>query len=569
VLEIGCQVEVLDMKLLKYCLFVFLIAYLPDSSYAEHCSKCVVDTCETLYPTYGDGDGDGMNDNLEFEIAAQFHPVLYLDNANSERPYCMPGHYWAPFYADDSPGHNAPPDVVSNGTVYYRVRPFRVAGPGRSSYIEIAYWFYYPYNIAECTNGKICEHGHDWEHIALAIVGTPGEYKVVRIFYAQHESGEWMDPDEVSWAGTLEESGVNVFIVDGSHASYPWPGQRCTYWFLGVCTCHENANGQFSFSYIILTPLWELGDSRAPYWLSYSSRWPGVDGVTELCGHLRPYGPAWGNHQTWWNYSHFMNLIPACEHTFLYDVDPPVNFQVSKFRDGQPLTNALYLTWDGPSGWDGFMLRRCLVPIQPNADDPTCECIAQLGPDVFSYFDSCLDGSRTYYYELKTFNDNPNPSYRGCSWPAQGDGNPSGGPCTYDLSPAEPVVRSCDSCILRWDDYSWNEDGFIIELHDEICDSVDRNVEEYPVSNCCTGKYGYQVGAYNEYGTHWSQTLGCNHPPDCQPRLGCDGNPYEVPSMNQWGSIILIGLIIGATVFLMNREKEIKRKEHEESKKQR
>jgi len=550
------------VRVLKCFFAVLLVTCLPNSLCAEHCSKCVVDTCQTLYPTYGDGDGDGMNDNLEMDLAGQFHPVLCLDNASSERPYRMPGHYYTPFYADDSPGHNAPPDVVSDGTVYYRVRPFRVAEPGRSSYIEIAYWFYYTYNIAECTNGEVCEHGHDWEHIAMAIVGTPGKYKVVRIFYAQHESGEWMDPDEVSWVGTPEESGVNVFIVNGSHASYPWPGERCSTWILWgfhwICVCYENANGQFSFPYIILTPLWELGDSRAPYWLSYSSRWPGAGGW--CFGHaVAPYGPARGEHQTWWNYSHFMQLIPACEQTFLYDVDPPVNFQVSKFRDGQPLTNALYLTWDGPSGWDGFMLRRCLVPILPNDDDPTCECIAQLGPETYSYFDSCLDGGITYYYELKTFNDNPNPAYRGCSWPAMGDGNPSGGPCTYDQSPAMPGVKSCDSCILRWDDYSWNEDGFIIRAPGgEICDTMGRNVEEYPVSNCCTGKRGYSVGAYNEYGTSWSLTLGCNHPPDCQPRLGCDGNPYQAPSMNRWGVIILTGLIIGTTAFLMNRKKEKK-----------
>jgi len=95
-----------------------------------------------------------------------------------------------------------------------------------------------------------------------------------------------------------------------------------------------------------------------------------------------------------------------------------------------------------------------------------------------------------------------------------------------------------------------------------------QNVVEYPVSNCCTGKYGYAVGAHNEYGTSWSQIVGCNHPPDCQPALGCGGNPYQAPSMNRWGVIILAGLIIGTGIFLMNREKEIKRKEHEESRKQ-
>jgi hypothetical protein len=135
----------------------------------------------------------------------------------------------------------------------------------------------------------------------------------------------------------------------------------------------------------------------------------------------------------------------------------------------------------------------------PDFNNESCQCIAQLGPDVHSYFDSCLDGGGMhFYYFLKTFRDNPDPSYKGCSWPAWGDGIPYGGPCTYDQRPAKPVVRSCDSCILRWEDYSWNEDGFTINVRGEICDTVGPNVEEYPISNCCTGKYGYWVCAFNE-----------------------------------------------------------------------
>ena len=539
------------MRPLKCFIIVLLFTCMVNLSYAEHCSICVVDTCQTTYPTYGDGDGDGMNDDLEFEIAAQFHPVLYLDNAYSERPYRMPSYYNTPFYADDSPDHNAPPDVVSNGTVYYRVRPFRVAEPGRSSYIEIAYLFYYIYNIAECTNGPLCEHGHDWEHIAVAIVGSPGDYKVVRVFYAQHLSGEWLNPDEVSWAGTPEESGVNVFIVNGSHASYPWPGQRCTYWVGPICGCYENANGQFSFHSIILTPLWELGDSRAPAWLDYSSRWPGDDNWC-FGTPLLPYGPACGEHSNWWNYSHFMNLIPACERTWIVDIPEPQYFQVSNFRNGQQLTNALYLTWEDPYGGPraGFALQRCLVP---DFNDGSCKCIAQLGPDVHSYFDSCLDGGMGFFYFLKTYHYHSNPAYRGCSWPAFGYGMPYGGLC--DKRPTAPAVKTCDSCILRWEDHSWNEDGFIIGMRGEICDTVGPDVEEYPVSNCCTGKYQYHVAAFNEYGENCNpQGVGCNSP-GCQPRDGCGGSPNQAPFMGQSGIVILICLLIASTVFNMLRRR--------------
>jgi hypothetical protein len=128
------------------------------------------------------------------------------------------------------------------------------------------------------------------------------------------------------------------------------------------------------------------------------------------------------------------------------------------------------------------------------------------------------------------------------------------------MTPARPVVRGCDTCVLRWEDYSWNEDGFAIELHDEICGTVGPNVETYRVTNCCTGnRRFYQVGAYNQYGERWS-TLGmpCNDPYDCEPRFGCEGELYEVPSMNRWGCLVLIGLMIGMGAFLIKRRKERK-----------
>jgi hypothetical protein len=178
-----------------------------------------------------------------------------------------------------------------------------------------------------------------------------------------------------------------------------------------------------------------------------------------------------------------------------------------------------------------------------------------LGPSTYSYFDSCLDGGITYYYELKTFRDNELPLYRGCSWPALGQGTPSGGQCTGDMAPSPPIVTDCDSCILRWEDCSWNEDGFKIELHDDTCGMVARNVEEYPVNNCCTGdKRYYHVIAFNQYGEHAS-TLGlpCNEP-GCQPKLGCAGDIYDAPNMSYWGNIILISLLLGSSVFFIDRK---------------
>ncbi len=536
------------------------------TSGGEHCPKCVINWCSTTYPTYGDYDWDGMNDDYEMELARQFKPTLYYDDAISEISYCMPHHYNEPPYSHDSgPNHGMPDDIVSDGTVYVHVRPYDEVEPGVAFYIEVAYWFYYSYNQAECHGGYWAEHGHDWEHVALCLSVPPdsSSLQVVSIFFGQHEGWQFRGPDQVQWTGTPGLSSVKVYVVDGSHASYPSTGRKCTLW-AAECLCWENANGgqmvEIEDSKII--NLYELGDYRSPNWLDYTSRWPGYH---DIVGKL-PYGPAQGNdppndgHAGWWNYGHFVSP-GLCVETWRDDVYTPENFQVSTFRDGLPITNALYLTWDGPSGWDGFNLRRCLVPIQPNSDDPTCECIAQLGPDTYSYFDSCLDGGTAYYYELKTFNDNPSPSYRGCSWPALSEpGIPNGDLCTPDLSPAAPRVTSCDGCTLRWEDNSWNEDGFVIDLHQEICDSVGPNEEAFPVHNCCTGnKRAYFVTAFNEYGEKRSFSGSyCNDPPDCEPMLGCEGDSVvvPVPALNQCGGIILIVLIIGTAILLMNRRKE-------------
>ncbi len=60
---------------------------------AEHCPNCVINWCRTTYPTYGDGDGDGMNDEYEMELARQFKPTLYYDDANIGTVYftCITG----------------------------------------------------------------------------------------------------------------------------------------------------------------------------------------------------------------------------------------------------------------------------------------------------------------------------------------------------------------------------------------------------------------------------------------------------------------------------------------------
>jgi len=62
-------------------------------SMAEHCPNCIVNWCRTTYPTYGDYDGDGINDDYEMEFAIKFKPTLYYDETNIGTVYftCITG----------------------------------------------------------------------------------------------------------------------------------------------------------------------------------------------------------------------------------------------------------------------------------------------------------------------------------------------------------------------------------------------------------------------------------------------------------------------------------------------
>jgi len=62
---------------------VLLISmFFSGSASADYCSICVKDYCQTTYPTDNDGDGDGMNDAYEMQLARQFNSSLYVNRSN-------------------------------------------------------------------------------------------------------------------------------------------------------------------------------------------------------------------------------------------------------------------------------------------------------------------------------------------------------------------------------------------------------------------------------------------------------------------------------------------------------
>jgi len=162
-------------KIIVHMIFIFALIFPYELGKADHCDICLVDECYAAFETGPDGDGDGMNDNLEMQLAIQFKPVLILGNANSEKPYKIPGTYSVPPYScKGSSDHCMPGNIVSDGTVYYHVRPYGGDQQGQATYIEIAYWYYFPWSYTHCKySGDYSQHGHDWEHIALALSVPP------------------------------------------------------------------------------------------------------------------------------------------------------------------------------------------------------------------------------------------------------------------------------------------------------------------------------------------------------------------------------------------------------------
>lgn len=517
------------MKKLMFLLTLSVLLY--GRLCATECQECIINYCTTTYPTDNDGDGDGMNDTYEMQLARMFKPILFLDDASADWPTYMPPLYSTPPYSHDGlPHFGMPEDVVSDGTIYVHVRPFQIFEPGRAYYIEIQYWFYYMYSQTDCHAGYIGEHGHDWEHIAICLAKPPGSstLQVVQVYYSQHDGGEYKEVGDLFWTGTPGLSNVGVFVANGSHASYPSIGDRCVHRTLGFCDCSENPEGGYMLPIddSKVRNLYELGNSNAPLWLNYYPyRWPGD---YSDAGNGTPYGPAYGNHAVYWNYGHFYSGTPLCIKTNLESVPEPDNFVISNYKDEQPIDNALYITWDDPTSGpeDGFALMRKPFYGYGNGWDTTgYTCLAQLQPGVHEYTDTCLDGGTGWWYKLETYRNNPDPLYRGCSIPLVSvkDGWVNGNPCPGSLVPARPTLLSCNNCVLTWADNSTNEDGFHIKYNGSIVGTVGANVTSFSVSDCNTGKFGYHVSAYNQYG----ETSAPGYMP-------CNGGESGCPFVYTW-----------------------------------
>lgn len=84
--------------------------------------------------------------------------------------------------------------------------------PAINDYIEIQYWFFYPWN-GDQGFGSNALHEGDWEHVKV-IVGYDGQLK--KLWASSHGDGEAYNPDDVE-----KENGHPIFYVaNESHAIY-------------------------------------------------------------------------------------------------------------------------------------------------------------------------------------------------------------------------------------------------------------------------------------------------------------------------------------------------------------
>jgi hypothetical protein len=294
-----------------------------------------------------DVDGDGLADQLERYLAAQFAPQLLLppDDVDWTRPANV-GWYLArvhmrfdhpncsdhqvlalgavtvssvwqqehhtssgvePFCShNDTVYHSGPVsgtwterksfflqpenDAVHRGIPPDRKSEWRVythvqnsGYPGAAYDVQV--WTFYAYNDFF---GSI-NHEADWEHITISV---SSDLRPVSVYFASHSAGErFNDPAQLRWSGRTHPIG---YVADGSHAIYATAGAHASP-VPGVSDhCYDG--GPVWNTWANFVNLGERGrimnDQRA--WARYDGRWGEVGTVEDTSGPVGPmYSGRW------------------------------------------------------------------------------------------------------------------------------------------------------------------------------------------------------------------------------------------------------------------------------------
>lgn len=150
---------------------------------------------------------------------------------------------------------------------------------------DLQYWFFFPYNDSV---GSF-NHEGDWEHIT---VRTDGAGEFASAWFAQHEGGRRYLPAALTFVG---DTHPQVWIADGSHASYPRVG---SFDIPGVPAFddHTYRGGPIWQTWTNWVNVGEKDQPRAgQHFIRYGGRW-GEHGTTSVT--TGPRGPSF---QDAWN----------------------------------------------------------------------------------------------------------------------------------------------------------------------------------------------------------------------------------------------------------------------------
>lgn len=187
---------------------------------------------------------------------------------------------------------------------------------GGFTYLQ--YWFFYSFNDTTLLGGppggivqKCGNHEADWEHISLKIntklferATTEQELRqaIDDIYLSQHTrfqffERKWFRPNQAPI--NFEGSHIRVFPANGSHATYPAPGDYSLLSILGFKVKDINDGGGLK----IPTHKGRLVPFKDQIWAKYGGRWGAIS--HDICNVVEffspasndgPYGPTTSNY---------------------------------------------------------------------------------------------------------------------------------------------------------------------------------------------------------------------------------------------------------------------------------
>jgi hypothetical protein len=203
-----------------------------------------------------DSDHDGLSDELEQALLAQFKPVFMVSEEDcSDVP------------AEFTPESRNPIVRAEDATIYGQVFLEKSSDPARPT-VEVHY-----YHLWKKDCGRM-GHALDTEHVSVLIrasgtLSTSTKWKAAYWYAAAHEDTV-CDASQVSRASTLhaQDQGATVWISSGKHAS-----------FLNEELCRRGCGGDLceKMAPLPVSKIVNLGEPGMPMngavWIS-SSRWP-------------------------------------------------------------------------------------------------------------------------------------------------------------------------------------------------------------------------------------------------------------------------------------------------------